>query len=210
MVILSVIIVDDHEIFRKGLKTVLNDIDFVKVVAEASNGQELLKLLKNVECDIIFMDISMPQMDGIEATRKVKELHPNIEIIALTMHENIGYFNKMIEAGAKGFLLKNTNKNEIIEALQSVANGQNYYSQEFCAFFNIKQPTRKLNIDITDREKEILELICKGYSSIEIADKLGISQRTVEGHKAHLFEKTGTKNTASLVVFAIKNGLIKI
>ena len=211
MNIVSIIIADDHEIFRKGLIAVLNEIPFIKVVAEASNGVELLKILKNTPTNIILMDIKMPQMDGIETTKKVTEQYPNISVIALTMHEGIGYFNQMIEAGAKGFLLKNTNKQQLQDAIAAVSDGQTYFSGEFSTLLNISNTytPKKLNIDISEREKQVLELICKGLSNAEIAQKLGLSQRTIDGHKARLFEKTGAKNSANLVLFAIKNGIIK-
>lgn len=211
MNIVSIIITDDHEIFRKGLIAVLNEIPFVKVVAESSNGIELLKILKNSPADIILMDIKMPQMDGIETTKKVTELFPDISVIALTMHEGIGYFNQMIEAGAKGFLLKNTNKEQLQDAIMAVSQGETYFSDEFSAIMNIPATSisKKINIEISDREKQVLEFICKGFSNAEIAQKLGLSQRTIDGHKARLFEKTGAKNSANLVLFAIKNGIIK-
>jgi len=120
MEIISVVIADDHIIFRKGLSTILNEIASVKVVSEASNGYELLDFLKTGSADVILMDIRMPGMDGIEATRKVAEKYPDIEVIALTMHEEIGYFNKMVEAGAKGFLLKKTTQDQLEEALNAV------------------------------------------------------------------------------------------
>ncbi|MFN8258297.1 MAG: response regulator transcription factor [Bacteroidales bacterium] len=210
MEIISVAIADDHVIFRKGLRTILNEIPEIKVVAEASNGMELLEVLKTCQADIILMDIRMPIMDGLEATQKVLLKYPGIKVIALTMHEEIGYFNKMIEAGAMGFLLKQTNKDELAVAINSVMNDDNYYSQEFIASINknniVKRPA---NIILSEREKEVLEYICKGLSNAEIAKILGISQRTVDAHRSRLFEKTGAKNAPNLVLFAVKNGLIK-
>jgi len=208
MDIISIIITDDHEIFRKGLITVLNEIPFVKVVGEAANGSELLKLLKNTIAEVIIMDIKMSVMDGVDATKKVKEQYPDVSIIALTMHEEVGYFNKMIDAGATGFLLKKTNKEQLENAIKTVYNGESFYAEEFEMFAKRTKIVNKSKIVISDREKEVLELICKGFSNSEIADKLGLSQRTIDGHKARLFEKTGAKNSANLVLFAVKNGLI--
>jgi DNA-binding NarL/FixJ family response regulator len=209
MEIVGIIIADDHIIFRKGLRIVLNEIPFIKVIAEASNGNELLNIMRKNTSDIILMDINMPGMNGIEATQKIKEKYPDVEVIALTMHEEIGYFNKMIEAGAKGFLLKKTSKEELEAAIKSVFNGDTYFSEEFVvtAKPNI-QINKKIDIDISEREKEVLKLIAKGYSNHEIAEKLFLSKRTVDGHKARLFEKTGAKNSPNLIMFAIKNGLI--
>ena len=131
MEVIGIILADDHIIFRKGLRTVLNEIPNVKVLNEASNGHEVLKLMKTEPADIILMDINMPGMNGIEATKKVLDKYPETEVIALTMHEEIGYFNEMIKAGAKGFLLKKTTKEELESAIISVYNGEIYYSEEY-------------------------------------------------------------------------------
>jgi len=208
MDIIGTIIVDDHVIYRKGLRTVLNEIPFVKVIAEASNGKELLRILKTNPADIILMDINMPEMNGIEATKKVLEKYKETDIIALTMHEEIGYFNKMIEAGATGFLLKKTNKEQLEAAIKSVFYGETYFADEFVISTQPKSKTKKTDVQISDRETDILKLIAKGYSNAEIAEKLKLSKRTVDGHKARLFDKTATKNAPNLVMFAIKNDLI--
>lgn len=211
MEIIRVAIADDHVIFRKGLATILNEIASVKVVAETSNGNELLDFLKTGEADVILMDIKMPLMDGIETTRKVTEKYPGIKVIALTMHEEVGYFRRMTEAGAKGFLLKKTNQDQLEEAINAVFRGDYYFAEEYAFSVNhASLSARKINIVLSDREKEILEYICRGYSNGEIAKKLGISQRTIDGHRARLFEKTGAKNAPNLVLFAIKNGLVSI
>lgn len=209
MDIISIIIADDHVIFRKGLRTVLNEIHFVKVIAEASDGNELLRLMKKEQADIILMDIRMPGMDGVEATKKVLDKHPDTSVICLTMHEEIGYFNKMIDAGAQGFLLKKTNKDQLEAAIKAVYYGGNYYDEEFVITPKHTASTAKTQIKLSDREKEVLEYICKGYSNAEIAKELNLSQRTIDGHKARLFEKTGAKNAPNLVMFAVKNGLVK-
>ena len=211
MDIIKVIIVDDHIIFRKGLHTILNEINDVKVVAEASSGQEILDILKKQTADVILMDIKMPVMDGIEATKRISVKYPDIKVIALTMHEEISYFNRMMEVGASGFLLKKTNQDELEQAIISVLNGNNYYSEEFMSSVDKSyvNPAKKTDVVLTDREKEVLDLICKGKSNLEISKMLHLSQRTIDGHRARLFEKTGAKNAPNLVMFAIKNGLIK-
>lgn len=209
MEIISVIIADDHIIFRKGLANILNEIPSIKVVAETSNGHELLDVLKTKSADVILMDIKMPGMDGIEATKKVKSKYPTTQIIALTMHEEIGYFNKMIEAGASGFLLKNTNKDQLEKAIFTVFAGDNFFADEFVISVNKPAPSQGVaNVNLSQREKEILDFICKGFSNSEIAKSLGLSQRTIDGHRSRLFEKTGAKNAPHLVLFAIKNGLV--
>lgn len=210
MEIARIIVVDDHIIFRKGLQTILNEIDVVKVVGEASNGNELLDLLKKQDTDIIFMDIKMPYMDGVEATKKVLAKYPHIKIVALTMFEEISYFNQMIEAGASGFLLKKTTTQELEKAIKLVLLDESYFSEEFMSSVNkyMKPKQKNSTIQLTDREQEVLELICKGFSNAEIAKLLGVSSRTVDGFRAKLFEKTGAKNAPNLVMFALKNGLI--
>ena len=211
MEIITLVIVDDHIIFRKGLRAVLDEITNIKVIGEASNGHELFDILKKNEVDIVFMDIKMPVMDGIEATKKAREKYPNLKIIALTMHEEIGYFNKMIDAGANGFLLKKTTKDELEKAIKKVMMDDNYFSEEFISSISKHNISKnKSKIKLSDREMEILELICRGYSNPEISKYLGISQRTIDGHRGRLFEKTGAKNAPNLVMFAVKNGLVKL
>jgi DNA-binding NarL/FixJ family response regulator len=211
MEIIRVAIADDHEIFRKGLRIILNEIDELKVIGEAQNGHELFEILKHHEVDVILMDIRMPVMDGIEATKKVVEKYPQIKVIALTMFEEISYFNQMVEAGANGFLLKKTNKDELYRAILQVMRDETYFSEEFISNVNKTQKpkSRISGIELTEREQEILDLICKGMSNTEISKFLGLSARTVDGHRAHLLEKTGAKNSPHLVMFAIKNGLIQ-
>jgi len=211
MEIIRLVIADDHEIFRKGLRIILNELDEVKVVGEAQNGHELFEILKHQDAELVLMDIRMPVMDGIEATKKIVEKYPHIKVIALTMFEEISYFNQMIEAGADGFLLKKTNKDELQRAITQVMQGDNYFSEEFISNVNRTQrpASRLASIELTEREQEVLELICKGMSNAEISKYLGVSARTVDGHRAHLLEKTGAKNSPHLVMFAIKNGLIK-
>ena len=211
MEIAKIIIVDDHVIFRKGLSVILNEIDFVKVVGEASNGNELLELLRKQPADVILMDIKMPQMDGIEATKKVTVRHPGIKVIALTMFEEISYFNKMVEAGASGFLLKKTTSEELERAISQVLLDESYFSEEFMSSVNLALKPRQKDpaVTLTEREQEVLNLICKGFSNVEIASKLGVSTRTVDGFRARLFEKTGAKNAPNLVMYALKNGLVR-
>ncbi len=209
--IIRVIIVDDHIIFRKGLITILNELENVKVVGEASNGNEVLELLRHQVADIIFMDIKMPVMDGVETTKRVLQKYPDTRIIALTMFEEVSYFNEMIDAGAYGFLLKKTNTEELGTAINHVISGDTYFSEEFMTTVNkYMNPRKAVNVQLSERELEILGLICKGWSNPEIAHFLGLSPRTIDGHRAKLFDKTGTKNAPHLVMYALKNGLISI
>jgi len=218
MEIFKVIITDDHKIFRTGLTVLLNSLNFIKVVAEVSNGIELLECNQLNEVDIIFMDINMPEMNGIEATRKVLEKYPKSKIIALTMFSDAEYFHQMLDAGAVGFLLKNSEREEIEKAIRMVVADENYFSEQLIIDLmqnkTILLANEKIkfnsSIKVTKREQEILKLICKGLSNQEIADKLFISQRTVQGHRANLISKTDSKNSIDLVVFAIRNKLVEI
>lgn len=212
MNIITVAIADDHVIFRKGLRTILDEINDLKVIGEASNGEEIISILEKNDIDVVLMDIRMPLKDGIEATKEIKLKFPKTRIIALTMHEEIGYFNQMIEAGADGFLLKKTTKDELEMAISTVMKGKYFFSQEFAAYADKQYPQKLKTNDygISEREIEVLELICKGFSNPDISKKLNISVRTVDGHRARLFEKTGAKNAPHLVLFAVQHGLIKM
>lgn len=212
--LVKIIVVDDHEIFRNGLKMVLNKLKYAKVIAEASNGLDFIGLLKKHNPDIVLMDIEMPKMNGIDATISGLKINTGLKIIALTMFKEDEYIQSMIDAGVKGFLLKNINKETLDKAIQTVLNGGNYYSEELFDFFT-KQITREEkpkqdDIKLTRREKEILQLVCEGLSNKEIADILYVSERTVVGHKTNLLSKTGCKNTIALMSYAIKNKLVVI
>jgi len=214
MDILKVIIVDDHEIFRNGLQTILKRIENIKLIASASNGSEFLELLKKEVPDVVLMDIKMPVIDGVDATRYALEAHPEIKIIALSMFGDEEYLQQMIQAGAKGFLLKNITRKELSHAIELVFAGGNYYSEELLSFFTKKyihdiQPEQD-DLQITKREMEVLQLVAEGFSNKEIADRLFISKRTVDGHKNNLIVKTGSKNMVDLLVYSIKKGLVKI
>jgi len=210
---IRIIIADDHQLFRNGLKILLNSFPEFEVTGEASNGKEFLELLKTVQADIALMDINMPEMDGIEATRKGIKINPSVSVIALSMYGEEEYYYKMVDAGAKGFLLKDSDISEVKEAILTVVKGGSYFSQEllYHVIQKIKhreQETKSANL--SKREREILAKICEGLSNQEIAEALFISKRTVDKHRANLLGKTNSKNTASLILFAIKNKLIEI
>jgi DNA-binding NarL/FixJ family response regulator len=210
---IRIIIADDHQLFRNGLKILLNSFPDFEVTGEASNGEEFLKLIKTVEADVALMDINMPEMDGIEATRKGLKIVPGMNIIALSMYGEEEYYYKMVDAGAKGFLLKDSDINEVRDAIQTVVKGGSYFSQELLYHVIQKIKHREhesKTANLSRREKEILLKICEGLSNQEIAETLFISKRTVDKHRANLLGKTNSKNTASLILFAIKNKLIEI
>ncbi|MBS4062441.1 MAG: response regulator transcription factor [Bacteroidetes bacterium] len=211
--LIRVIIVDDHEIFRSGLKMVINKLGYAKVVAEAADGAEFLRLLEQEETDLVLMDIEMPVMNGVEATRKAIEKYPGIKIIALTMFKEDAYIQSMIEAGVKGFLIKNIRKEVLDRALQAVYNGKTYYSEELWDYFTksvSKEEKIESDLSLTRRELEVLALLAEGLNNKEIADRLFVSERTIVGHKSNLMAKTNTKNTVSMLAYAIRNGLINI
>jgi len=210
----NIAIVDDHKLFREGLKLLLSNLDYVENVYEAGSGLEFLSLMEKTPCEIVLMDIEMPEMNGVEATQKAVELYPDLKIIALSMYGEEMYYYQMLEAGAKGFLLKDSGMENVQEAIETVCDGSSYFSEEL--LFNILQNMRsnkkieEITGDLSDRELEILCHVCKGLSNQEIADELCISKRTVDKHRGNLLAKTQSKNTASLVMFAIKNKLIEI
>lgn len=213
--ILDVIIVDDHSLFRNGLKILLTTSGHFNVIAEAENGREFIDLLDHkITPDIVLMDIDMPILDGIEATKEALKKYPGLKVITLSMFGEEEYYYKMIEAGVKGFLLKNSDINEVKNAIVTVYQGGKYFSQEL--LYNVVKNIRsshkeqELTEALSEREIEVLIQICNGFSNNEIADNLHISKRTVDKHRANLLDKTNSKNTAHLVMYAIKNKLIDI
>lgn len=209
---LIIALVDDHQLFREGLNLLLNNISYIDEVIEAGNGTEFLDSLKTKVPDLVFMDIDMPQPDGIETTRRALELYPDLNIIALSMYGEEDYYTRMISAGAKGFMLKNSSITDVEMAIDHVMSGKNYFSQEILEglLTSINRKTEPATNELTDRELEVLYQICKGLSNQEIADALGISKRTVDKHRENLLSKTYSKNTVGLVMFAIKNNLVEV
>ncbi len=213
----KIVIVDDHKIFRTGLKLLLNKIKNVSVIAEASNGQEFLDIMEKNEANIVFMDINMPVLDGIDATEQVLKKYPGLKIIALTTFGDSEYFNKMIYAGVEGFMLKNSELDDFKKAINKIVNGGNYFSEEILMNYTkniitqqIEKKDKNNMPELSKREVEVLQLICKGYSNYKMGEHLNISYRTVERHKTNLLLKTETQNTVNLVIYAFKNKLAEI
>ncbi len=210
---LNISLVDDHNLFREGLKLLLSRLSFVDKIFEASNGKEFVDRLSQDKPDIALLDIEMPVMNGIKATELALQIIPELKIIGLSMYADQSYYTNMIEAGAKGFLMKNSSFDDVQRAISDVAEGRSFFSGEIMneLIQNInRKKIIKQGTNLTDREIEILFLICKGLSNQEIADKLYLSKRTVDKHRENLLLKTGSKNTASLVIYAIKNEIIEI
>jgi len=211
----NIIIVDDHLIFRQGLKSIITLENIANVIGEASNGIELIELLSDLKPDLVLMDIDMPRMNGLDATEKALEILPELKVIAFSMFSDEEYYYKMIDRGVKGFILKTSGINELETAIQNVMSGDTYFSNELLRKIinnfgrtNITKQTALENL--TEREIEILQLICFGLSTEQIAEKLFISPKTVKSHKSNLLEKTVCKNTPALILFAIKNKIVEI
>ncbi len=212
---IKILIADDHKVFRDGIISILESEKDMKVVGEVGDGRAVVELLKNIQPDIILMDITMGDSGGIETSKIIKKEYPNIKILALSMHDESTYIVKMLEAGAKGYLLKNAGGKEMIRAIRVVNEGNTYYSGEVSAAIidhltkGTKPKERKEGIPLSKRELEVLELIAEEFTNPEIAEKLYISIRTVDTHRRNLIEKLGVKNTAGLVKYAIRNGIIE-
>jgi DNA-binding NarL/FixJ family response regulator len=210
----DIVIVDDHKLFRKGIKALLEEFSFTGKVYEAGNGIELLELLKGVSPlpEIILLDIQMPVMDGIEAHKKIQKLYPQIKVVVLTMADDEQFMIHMIAQGVNGYLLKNADPEELENALQKLQKNEFYFPADMAHL--ILKSTREKNfswkniVEFSEREMEVLELICKEHTAPEIALKLRLNTRTIENYRTKLLEKTGTKNIAGLVVYAIKNKLV--
>ncbi len=215
----KILIVDDHEVVRDGLKNILTSMDNITIAGEASNGEEAVKMYSTLKPDLVIMDISMPGMNGIEATRIIKEKDTDARILILTMHDNQEYLNQIIRSGAKGFILKNTDKEELLEAVKTVSAGENFFSKDISKliidnYIRTAKDTEKNDgykeVPLTKREIEILKLIASGYSNQEIANILYISYNTVDTHRKNIMHKLTIKNTAGLVRYAIEKGLISL
>lgn len=209
------VIADDHEIFRDGLALMLSKQQDIQLIGQAGNGKELISLVKELRPDVVMTDVKMPIMDGIEATRSLLADNPYLSIIALSMFDEENLIVDMLEAGAKGYLLKNADKQEILDAIQSVYQGKPYYCHHTTSKLASLISKSKFNpykkkdpMAFTDREKEIIRLICQQLTAQEIADKVFLSKRTVEGHRTKILEKMNVKNTAGVVIYALRHRLV--
>lgn len=215
---IKVILVDDHEIIRDGIKALLKGAGEIEIAGEAENGQQAIEILKNREVDLILMDISMPVMDGIDATKYISRNFSDVKVIVLSMHDDESHIINMLKAGAVGYIFKNTGKTRLIEAIKTVSSGESFFakeaSQRIMEHFMQNKAREKRNGSmkdvehLTEREKEVLKLIAEEYTNQEIANKLFLSPRTIDTHRRNLLQKLRVKNTAGLVKFAIKCGLL--
>jgi len=208
---IKIAIVDDHPLVIDGLRSIVDPIQDIDVVGEAIDGIDLVDLLSKKEVDVILMDISMPVMDGIEATTMVKERYPNTKVLILSMHDQLEHTKKAMNAGADGFLLKNSKGEEIEEAIRTLMQGENFFSQKIMsnAMKAMKSENSREEVKLTERELDVLKLIVQECTTKEIAEKLFISTHTVESHRKNLLFKLDVKGIAGLVKYALENKLIK-
>ena len=209
----DILLVDDHAMIRDAIKFYFDGTTKYQVAGEAANGLAALDLLREGTFEIVITDINMPEMDGLELMGKIQSEFPSQKVLVLSMLDDAVYINKMIALGARGYILKNAPKEELFEALDTLLRGENYYAKEIYQTIidSIagKKPKQRLTLEasLSKREKEVLRLIVKEYSNQEIADELFISIRTVEAHKRNLLDKTGAKNIAGLVMFAVERNI---
>ncbi len=214
---IRVLIADDHAIVRSGLRMLLSQQQDIEVVGEAGDGQECVEMTSQLNPDLVLMDISMPNMNGIEATKVIKESRSGVQVLGLTMHEDDVYFFQLLQAGASGYVLKGASPDELLTAIRVVAQGHAYifpslakkllddYVQRV-ATGEEQEPYGRL----TDREKEVLKLIAEGNTSRRIADTLYLSINTVERHRSNIMDKLNLHNKADLIKYAIRKGLVKL
>ncbi|NSL86576.1 response regulator transcription factor [Chitinophaga sp. Mgbs1] len=215
---IKVAIADDHKIFRSGVINTLVPYENIRFIYEADDGQHLLQLMEKQQPDVILMDLKMPNMDGIEATVKVKEKYPDVKIIILTMYEDDNFIVHLVENGANAYLLKNADPEEIYEAICTTFEKGFYFNENVNLALLKKvlhknkqqfKPTLKNEIQLNDREQEVLKLICNEYTTQEISEQIYLSPRTVEGIRQKLLEKLNVKNSVGLVLYAFRSGLIE-
>lgn len=207
---IKIALVDDHALFRNGLRGLIDGKRNCRVVAEASDGAEFLENEEAMAADVVFMDIAMPTLSGDKATVAALERNPKLKVICLSMFGDERYYSRMVEAGAKGFLLKDSSIEEVFAAIEAIVNGEEYICNDVMKMLSEAMRRNDETKMLSEREIDVLLGICRGLSTQEIADKLFISKRTVDTHRANILEKTGSNNTASLVVYAIKHGLVEV
>lgn len=214
---INIAIADDHQLFREGIATIINFYPNLHVIYDVGNGEELLQKMTQELPDVVLLDLKMPKVDGMEAAERIKDLYPQVKIIVLTMHHQEDFIIHMLKIGVNAYLLKNTSSQEVKKAIESVY-AKDYYFDENISQVMLKglrkkhviKPKLEANTRLTPREGEVLELICREYTTSEIAEKLFVSTRTVETHRKHLLEKLGAKNTAGLVIKAILYDLFQL
>lgn len=207
-----IIIADDHQVFRIGLRGLIEEVKGLKIVAEAGDGQELIETIEKVECDLVIIDLSMPRMNGLDAIEKIRERDADLKIMVLSMHKERDYFRKALAKGVDGYILKDDIFEKVISAIKSIQEGRKSFSEKVTSFVLedysvLKESEISLQL-LTKREKEVLKWVAEGLTNKGIATKLEISVRTVEAHRASLMNKLDLDNVQELVKFAISKGLV--
>lgn len=212
---IRIAIADDYKIYRDGLKVGLSADDQFEVVLEADNGEELVNGIETAAPDVVLMDLKMPIMDGMEATKLIRKKFPSVKVLVVTMYDDDKFIIHLMENGANGYLLKNTEPDEIRRSIYAVHENGYYFNDlvnkallKKLIIKNNFKPSFNQNIDLTERELQVLKLICEEKTAVEIGKEIFLSPRSVEGIRQRLIEKIGVRNTAGLVMFAIKNGLV--
>ena len=209
---INVMLVDDHDLVRKGIRRLLDDTSGIKVVAEATDGEQAIQQVRRERPDVILMDVSMPGIGGLEATRKIKQVSPGMKVIAVTIHDDDPIPARLLEAGAAGYITKGCDVDEIVEAIRSVHSGNRYITpgvaQKLALSLMKNQGPSGLD-ELSDREVTIMLMVVKGISNREISEKLCLSPKTISTYRCRLFEKLGVSNNVELTRFAIRHGLVK-
>lgn len=213
---IKIAIADDYKIFREGLKVGLSSDQDLDVMLEADNGEDLIKELETHAPDVVLMDLKMPVMDGMEATKEIRKKYPNVKVLVVTMYDDDKFIIHLMEIGANGYLLKNAEPEEIKRSIHAVHENGYYFNDlvnkallKKLVMKNNFKPSFNQNIDLTERELQVLKLICEEKTAVEIGKEIFLSPRSVEGIRQRLIEKVGVRNTAGLVMFAIKNGIVE-
>ena len=209
---INVMLVDDHDLVRKGIRRLLDDTQGIKVVAEATDGEQAISQVRKQKPDVILMDISMPGIGGLEATRKITQGSPGMKVIAVTIHDDAPFPARLLEAGAAGYITKGCDIDEIIVAIQSVYSGNQYITPAVAqklALSLVNKRGKSLLEELTQREVQVMLMVVKGESNREISEKLCLSPKTTSTYRGRLFDKLGVDNDVELTRFAIRHGLIK-
>lgn len=212
----KVLLADDHTILREGLRMVLDAQPQITVVGEASDGREAVEMAETLRPDVVVMDIAMPNLNGLDATRQIKKRWPEIRVVILTMHENQQYLMQIVKAGATGAVLKRSAGTELLTAIKAAARGQSYFSPSIASMMleDYRLRLRDEGIDdpevLTEREREVLQLVAEGLTNQEIADALFVSIKTVQTHRSHIMEKLGVHDRTELVKYAIRTGMVTL
>jgi len=209
---INVMLVDDHDLVRKGIRRLLDDSSGIKVIAEAHDGEQAIRQIRKQKPDVILMDISMPGIGGLEATRKITQVSPDMKVIVVTIHDDEPFPARLLEAGAAGYITKGCDVDEIIQAIQSVYSGNQYITpvvaQKLALSF-VNKRGKSLMDELTQREVQVMLMVVKGDSNREISEKLCLSPKTTSTYRGRLFEKLGVGNDVELTRFAIRHGLIR-